>query len=505
MQEQTIYNLEFRKRTMFTLAGLSLTGAMAALIWQFMGSNPFKADALLGMGYCLVIIVIMAAVVWQTYYHRLVTAALVFCSVWGVSISYSLLNFDLLAFFPVLYLAVILVGCTFLSPRGAFLFGILVTVVYVAVSISRANQGKIESDMLWNTALLTLVLLGATIILAGFRGSLKRLFNSVSQQAEEFTRLNGDLQHLRQLEAVTAHQVNHLASLLSKIYRQQDKTAREQAELVRQVAATTDEMDTATRRIAENALTVASVADKAQRNAEVSQQAAYQGAEAISAVRQRVQDISENMRILTLQIERISEVTTIIGEIADETNLLALNATIEAAGAGEYGRRFGAVADEMQRLARRSTNAVEQIQIMVHEIELASSKALAATDQGLRETQLSDQLVSSLMLANTDVTQFVGRTSTLVSNIAVATQQQRETSTQTVEVMHKIIEATNKLSEVSPEVSQIVAQLENASERLSLTTVDPGGRAEPLSLAEKLQQFPQDGAKPAEFPALVKN
>lgn len=499
MQEQPIYNLEFRKRTMFTLVGVSLTAALAALIRLIMGSNPLEAGSLLSMGYCLAIIVVMGALLWLTYYHRLVIAALVFCSVWSVSISYSLLNYDLLAYFPVLYLAVILVACTFLSPRGAFFFGILVTALYVAVSIVKANQGKIESDMFWDTVLLALVLLGATIILAGFRGSLKRLFNSVARQADEVTRLNGDLQHLRQLEAVTAQQVNHLASLLSRIYRQQDVTAQEQAELVRQVAVTTHEMDTSTRRIAENAITVASVADKAQRNAEVSQQAAYQGAAAISAVRQRVQDISENMRILTLQIERISEVTTIIGEIADETNLLALNATIEAAGAGEYGRRFGAVADEVQRLARRSTTAVEQIQQMVQEIDLASSKALVATEQGLRETQLSDQLVSSLTIANTDVTQLVGRTSNLVSNIAVATQQQREASTLAVEVMHKIIEATNKLSEVSPEVRDIVERLENASERLSLTTGNPAGRV------DELQYIPQGGAKPAEVPALAKN
>jgi methyl-accepting chemotaxis protein len=502
MQEQTTYNLEFRKRTMFTLVGLSLAGALGVLTWLFMGSDPFEADTLLGMGYCLVIILVMAGLLWLTFYNRLVLAALVFCSLWSVSISYSLLNYDLLTYFPVLYLAVILVACTYLSPRGAFFFGTLVTVLYVAVCVVKANRGNTESGLFWDTVLLTLILFGATIILAGFRGSLKRLFNSVSRQADEFTRLNGDLQHLRQIEAVTAQQVNHLASMLSRIYREQDETAQEQAEMVRSVAVTTQEMDTATRRIAENALTVASVADKAQRNAEVSQQAAYQGAAAISAVRQRVQDISENMRILTLQIERISEVTTIIGEIADETNLLALNATIEAAGAGEYGRRFGAVADEVQRLARRSTNAVEQIQLMVQEINLASSKALAATDQGLRETQLSDQLVSSLTMANTDVTQLVGRTSTLVSNIAVATQQQREASTQTVEVMNKIIEATNKLSEVSPEVSKIVERLEAASARLALTTENPAG---PMSLAEKLEHIPIVGAKPGEMPVLVKN
>ena len=505
MQEQATYNLEFRRRTLFFLTGASLLAALFALIWELMDNNPFQGLALTVMGYSLLIIFIMLGLMWLTYNNRVVAAALVYCLVASASISYCLLNFNLLALFPTLYLAVILVASVYLSPQGGLTFGIFVTALYVGITILKGSPQGDTGQLFWNTVLLSLVMLGATFILSGFRGSLRRLFLGVAQQATEFTRLNADLQSLRQLEAATAQQVNHLASLLSRIYRQHDETSQEQAELVRQVAVTIQEMDAAARRIAENAMTVATVAEKAQRNAEVSQQAAYQGAEAISAVGQRVQDISENMRILTLQIERISEVTTIIGGIADETNLLALNATIEAAGAGEYGRRFGAVADEVQRLARRSANAVEQIQLMVTEITNASSKALSATDQGLRETQLSDQLVSSLTLANTDVTQLVGRTSTLVSGIAVATQQQREASNQTVDVMHKIIEATNKLSEVSPEVSEIVTRLESASERLALSTENPAGAGEPLSLAAKLQRLPQSEVIPEEIPVLAKN
>lgn len=505
MREEAVYNLTFRKRTMYSLAGLSLVAALVGLIVFFMRNNSFEAASLLGMGYCLLVVFTMGGLLWLAYFDRVVVAALIYCTVGCASLSVSLLNFDLADYFPVLFVGVLIVAGTFLSPRGAFFYGVFITGLFVGVSIARANQGRGDPDMFWNCVLLAGILLGTTFVLTGFRGSLRRIMLRAISQTGEVNRLNSDLQHLRQLDATTAQQVNHLAAKLSRIYRQQDETAQDQAELVRQVAVTTHEMDTATRRIAENAVTVASVADKAQRNAEISQQAALQGAATISAVRQRVQDISENMRILTLQIERISEVTTIIGEIADETNLLALNATIEAAGAGEYGRRFGAVADEVQRLARRSTNAVEQIQFMVQEINLASSKALTATDQGLRETQLSDQLVGSLTLANTDVTQLVGRTSTLVSNIAVATQQQREASTQAVEVMHKIIEATNKLSEVSPEVGEIVARLENASERLALTTENLAAPAPPVSLADKLQRLPSSEIQPADFAALMKN
>lgn len=492
MEEQINYTQQFRKRTMYTIATMGFFGNGAQLIWQFFRDNLSAEQQVTRLVSNVVIILLMVALFVLTYYNRLVLAALLFCVVATVTLSVTLLNLDPDHFLPVLYVVVIVIAGAFISPRSSIFFGTVVTVLYVGISSWKISllPPPAPVNLGANVAILALVLIITTILLSGFSSSLGRLIYSVSHQAQELTRLNENLQNLRNEEAARVQQVNQLSGLLSVIFKEQDHTSQEQASLVRQVAVTTQQMDTAARRIAENALTVATVADKAQRNAEISQQAAYQGASAISAVRQRVQTISENMRILTMQIERISEVTTIIGEIADETNLLALNATIEAAGAREYGRRFAAVADEVQRLARRSTNAVEQIQNTVVEINLASSKALAATEQGLHETQLSDQLVSSLTLANTDVTQLVGRTSSLVSNIVEATQQQREASSQTVQAMQHILVATNRLAEVGPEVSAIVYRLENASFRLVQTTENQSVPLEALSLAEKLQLIP---------------
>ncbi|MDB5081837.1 MAG: hypothetical protein JWP00_3761 [Chloroflexi bacterium] len=489
MQEQLNYTQQFRKSAIYALVVLGLMGSLVQFVWHFFWDNPSSEPQLIRLALNLVLVLVMISLCWLTLTNKLVQAALVFCIVSTFTLSIYLVNLSLDSYFPVLYGLVILIAATLLNPRSSIFFGALVTVLYVAINTWKISQSArpvpVESGA--NTVILALVLIIATIILSGFSSSLGKLIYSVTHQANELARLNQNLLHLRQVEATTAQQVNELTGKLSMIFKEQDLTTQQQATMVHQVAVTTQEMDTSVRKIAENALTVAVVADKAQRNAEVSLQAAYQGATAISAVRQRVQDISENMRVLTMQIERISEVTNIIGEIADETNLLALNATIEAAGAREYGRRFAAVADEVQRLARRSTNAVEQIQSMVQEINLASNKALAATEQGLRETQLSDQLVGSLTMANNDVTQLVAKTSTLVSSIAEATQQQREASTQTVEVMQRIIITTDRLAEVGPEVSAIVHRLERASEFLALSTEDQGVQAGTLTLASKLQ------------------
>ena len=371
----------------------------------------------------------------------------------------------------VLHLLSLVLATTFITPIASGLYGVALTVVFVGVSAwnitDPLSASAVPTDTLWfNTIGFGIVLFGAAALLVTFNSALSRLLQSFRSQAEEMARLNSTMQRQRDLEGQIILQVSDLTSALSLVFREQNDTTQRQSNIISNVATTTQELDAAARRIADNALSVATVAEKAQRSVEVGQQAAYQGVTSIAAMRERVSNISENMRTLTMQIERINEVIGIIGEIADETNLLALNATIEAAGAREYGRRFAAVADEVQRLARRATNAVEQIQEMVGEINEASSKTVAATEQGLREAQLGDKLVSSLTIANEDVIQLVAQTSSLASNIAGSTQQQREASAQIVDLMQQIIEISANMNQATREVNHIVVELEDSSARL---------------------------------------
>ena len=468
-------NLGFRKQVMYAFSVMGLMGNAAQLLTGFFGQNITDSERTVKIGLNAVLMMMWPTLIILTRLNRVNWAGTVFCSVSSGLISLTVLNAGLDNPLCILYMLVIVVAAAFITPLATVLFGILCSGFYAVVSailISRIPPPAPPVKGAY-AAVVILILLAVTGLLYGFSRSLGRLLRSARQQADELFRLNAAMQRQLKLENQTAHQVNDLSAVLSVIFREQNETSQEQAILVNDMATIAQELDAAARRIADNALSVATVAERAQRSVELGQEAAFEGVNTINTIRDRVQAINDNMQMLIQQIERIAEVTSIIGEIADETNLLALNATIEAAGAREYGRRFAAVADEVQRLARRAANAVEQIKETVVEISQASTKAMNATEQGLREAKVGDKLVASLTVANDEVINLVAQTSSLAGNIAGATQQQREASTQIVDIMQKLIVAANQLAVAGPEVSRIVTTLEETSRRLTHTIDQP--------------------------------
>lgn len=476
MKQETDYISQFRKRVMYFFSGLGLIGTIVSLVGGFFPVTQAGEINVRSLLIIIILIVLFLVLFVLTRLNRVTLAGWVFCTVATLTMSFSMFNqtgpdqyIGLDSYISSIFLLIIVVAAAFISPFAAILFGIITTAAYIAISSYLISQlpGPVPALKGTNVAILALVMVGTTVLLFGFSNSLGRLLRAAREQTGELGRLNRTLQHQRQLQAQTARQINELTASLSVIFREQNSASQVQATMVNDVASTTQELDATARKIADNALSVATIAEKAQKSVEVGQQSAFQGVGAISAMRERVQAINDSMRTLDQQIERISEVTGIIGEIADETNLLALNATIEAAGAREYGRRFAAVADEVQRLSRRAASAVEQIQEMVLEINQASNQALLATEQGLREAQLGDKLVGGLTVANEDVSHLVSQTSTLANNIAEATRQQRGASAQIVEVMYKITQTSERLVQAGEEINRVVATLEDASAQLT--------------------------------------
>lgn len=462
--------VKYQKRMIFFFGGFASLASITGVIMILLGVVP-TVDQSSWLGLTVASAVLWIILMGLAYFNKVFLVGILFCisstSVIGVAHRVLPADYNIYVF----YLLNLVLATTFISPLASGLYGLGLMILFVGISVwniySPLQVSHLMTDALWyNTILFGAVLFCCAILLFTFNSALSRLLQSFRGQAEELSRLNTTMQRQRDLEGQIILQVSDLTSALGLVFREQNDTTQRQSNIISDVATTTQELDAAARRIADNALSVATVAEKAQRSVEVGQQAAYQGVTSIAAMRERVHDISENMRTLTSQIDRINEVIGIIGEIADETNLLALNATIEAAGAREYGRRFAAVADEVQRLARRATNAVEQIQEMVGEINEASSKTVAATEQGLREAQLGDKLVSSLTIANDDVIQLVAQTSSLASNIAGSTQQQREASAQIVDLMQQIIEISENMNQATRDVSHIVVELESSSGRL---------------------------------------
>ncbi|MDO6654248.1 methyl-accepting chemotaxis protein, partial [Colwellia sp. 1_MG-2023] len=142
-----------------------------------------------------------------------------------------------------------------------------------------------------------------------------------------------------------------------------------------QAATAVHEMAAATQEIATNAANAASSAQEADTEAMTGQRIVEETIAAISALSDNIDGASEVVNQLSTDADEIGNVLNVIKAIADQTNLLALNAAIEAARAGEQGRGFAVVADEVRALASRTQQSTEEIQQMIERLQQGASEA----------------------------------------------------------------------------------------------------------------------------------
>ncbi len=232
---------------------------------------------------------------------------------------------------------------------------------------------------------------------------------------------------------------------------------REEMELV---ATAVNEMSASVQDVAQNIHATAEASRQAQVSAEQGRAVIDQSIDAIQMLTDELQQVAGQIRDLHARSGRIDSVVSVIGEIAAQTNLLALNAAIEAARAGEQGRGFAVVADEVRALARRTQESTSEIRTLIQEIQQGTQQAVELVGRGESLSQGCVEQSNSAQQAFSEIVRQIVAISDRGQQIACAAEQQ---STVAEEINGKI----HALYELARETAQISSDTKDVSDRVN--------------------------------------
>ncbi|MEN3331792.1 MAG: twitching motility protein PilJ [Blastocatellia bacterium] len=271
--------------------------------------------------------------------------------------------------------------------------------------------------------------------------------------------------------------------------------AQRQAEEITKNSSAVEEMAASMNQVSRNAEMSAEAARRALGRAEHGDQAMADTAEAMRRINIAVQQTSGKMRSLGARSGEISEIITLIEEIAAQTNLLSLNAAIEAAHAGEAGAGFSVVADEIRRLAQRSSKATKDVSSLIKAIQTETAQAITAMEAGLTEANSGSALADQASHALQDMSAAVRESSELMQEISAASEEQARVTRDLAMAMQTIssitLETTAGTHETAQTIQSMVGQVEQLNVAIGGMQIKESG---PQGFAHDLPKAPPPGS-----------
>jgi methyl-accepting chemotaxis protein len=279
----------------------------------------------------------------------------------------------------------------------------------------------------------------------------------------------------RQIGGAVQHVQSSSAELQSAA-NQQVAGAKESATAMNEITTTIGELLTTARQIAESAQRVAHIAEETAKAAKAGDQTVHKTRESVDGIKRQVDLIVTHMLDLGRKSQQIGGILEIINELAEQTNILAINATIEAAGAGDTGKRFAVVADEIRKLADRVGGSTNEIRSLVEDIRAAVNATVMTTEGGTKAVEAGTRQFVEVAASLEQIAGLVTTTTQAAREIELSTRQQSTAVEQVNVAISNVAQATKETEASSNQTVQTATLLSGLSRDLT-RLIRPNGSA----------------------------